>query len=220
MSALAVHDLRLWHGTQRIVSDLSFSVERREIVALTGASGSGKTTVLRAIVGLEPIGAGRIAVGDSLRGPGPPPGGVALRALQRNVGMVFQFHHLFEHLSALRNVCLAPVHVRRESSQAAEARALALLETLGVAHRAAALPGELSGGEAQRVAIARALAMDPPVLLLDEPTASLDRDRRRSLAESLHRLAAAGRAVVVTTHDSEFAAACAHRVVTLGLVRK
>ena len=118
--------------------------------------------------------------------------------------MVFQFHHLFAHLTALHNVWLAPVHVLRQPRADAERRAHELLEMLGVGDRAAALPHELSGGEAQRVAIARALAVDPPVLLMDEPTASLDPARRGELAATLRQLAAQGRTVVVATHDERF----------------
>jgi len=215
MSALEVIGLRLSRGARDVVRGLSFSVTSREVVALMGASGSGKTTVLRAIAGLEPIAEGCVAIGGVRLGPGARPRGGALRALHRQVGMVFQFHHLFDHLSAVRNVALARVHVLGDSEAAAEARARSLLEQLGVAHRAEALPKELSGGEAQRVAIARALAMDPPVLLLDEPTASLDPARRGALAQTLKELAADGRAMLLTTHDTEFATACAQRVVRL-----
>jgi ABC-type polar amino acid transport system ATPase subunit len=125
--------------------------------------------------------------------------------------MVFQFHCLFEHLTAIENICLAPVHVRHVTKEAAEARAKTLLGQLGVGHRAGALPRELSGGEAQRVAIARALAGDPPVLLLDEPTASLDPERRTELAAILRALAASGRTLLVVTHDDDFAEAAASR---------
>jgi polar amino acid transport system ATP-binding protein len=125
---------------------------------------------------------------------------------------VFQFHHLFDHLTVLKNVCLAPVYARGVPQREAERRACELLATLGVEHRAAALPRELSGGEAQRVAIARALAVDPLLLLLDEPTASLDSDRRTELRDLLHGLAREGRTLVVATHDEEFARQCATRV--------
>ncbi len=129
--------------------------------------------------------------------------------------MVFQFHFLFEHLSALDNVCLAPVHVQRVSRAKAEARARELLHELGVGHRERALPRELSGGEAQRVAIARALAVDPPLLLLDEPTASLDPARRNDLGDALRQLAAAGRTLLMTSHDDDFVRDFATRVVIL-----
>jgi ABC-type polar amino acid transport system ATPase subunit len=123
--------------------------------------------------------------------------------------MVFQFHCLFEHLSALDNICLAPVHAYGVTAQDAERRAHELLRAFGVDHRAAALPRNLSGGEAQRVAIARALAVDPPVLLMDEPTASLDPERRAELGELMRRLIAEGRTLVIATHDEEFARAWA-----------
>ena len=129
--------------------------------------------------------------------------------------MVFQFHHLFEHLTALQNVSLAPVHVLGQSQHTAERKARGLLEGLGVGGRADALPRELSGGEAQRVAIARALAVGPPVLLMDEPTASLDPARRGDLAATLRGLAGEGRTLVVASHDQDFARACASRVLTM-----
>jgi ABC-type polar amino acid transport system ATPase subunit len=121
------------------------------------------------------------------------------------VGLVFQFHHLFEHLTALKNVTLAPVHAHGVSPAAAGETARGLLRTLGVEHRADALPRELSGGEAQRVAIARVLAVNPPLLMMDEPTASLDPARRSELGELLTRLAGQDRTILVSTHDEEFA---------------
>jgi polar amino acid transport system ATP-binding protein len=129
--------------------------------------------------------------------------------------MVFQHHCLFEHLSAAQNVWLAPVHVRGLTLDEAKSQARILLEELGVAHRADALPREISGGEAQRVAIARALAMDPPLLLMDEPTASLDPVRRNDLGETLHGLTSAGRALLITSHDDDFVRDFATRVVVL-----
>ena len=129
--------------------------------------------------------------------------------------MVFQFHHLFEHLSALENICLAPMHVLGRSRTEAERQARNLLDQMGIAARSAAMPAELSGGEAQRVAIARALAMEPQVLLMDEPTASLDPARRGDLASILKQLAADGRTLVIASHDEDFVRACAQRVVTL-----
>jgi polar amino acid transport system ATP-binding protein len=182
MSALVVHGLGLVRGVSPIVTGLSFSVQSGEVVALMGPSGSGKTTVLRAIVGLEPIATGTVVIGDAVLGSGFEPRDATLRTLHRRVGLVFQFHNLFEHMSVLENVSLAPIRVLRQRVSVAEARARTLLDELGIAHRVSALPRELSGGEAQRVAIARALAMEPPVLLLDEPTASLDRERRWQLA--------------------------------------
>ena len=215
MSVLEVSGLAVTRGTRSIVQGVSFAVGRGESVSVMGASGSGKTTVLRAIAGLDPIAAGRIVIDGVTIGPGKIPHGHTRRELYRRVGMVFQFHHLFEHLSAAHNVWLAPVHALRQPRKEAERRALDLLEQMGIADRAHAMPHELSGGEAQRVAIARALAMGPQVLLMDEPTASLDPARRGELATTLRQLATSGCAVLIASHDEEFVRACAHRIVMM-----
>jgi ABC-type polar amino acid transport system ATPase subunit len=202
---LEVRDLHLRRGDRRVLAGATFTVTRGGIVALMGPSGSGKTTILRAIAGLERFDEGTIGIeGVTLEGGAKPPGAV-LRDLRRQVGLVFQFHHLFDHLSALRNVTLAPVHLLGVPSATAEMRAKALLRALGVEHRASALPRELSGGEAQRVAIARALAVDPPLLMMDEPTASLDPSRRNELGELLARLSGQSRTILLSTHDDDFA---------------
>ena len=215
MSVLRVAGLHVDRGQRRVVSDVSFDADRGELVAVMGESGSGKTTVLRAIAGLEPVAGGSIDVDGLVLRPGLRLRGAAVAELHRRVGIVFQFHHLFANMSALHNVTLAPVHVLHEPRLDAERRARAMLEALGVGHRADAMPDQLSGGEAQRVAIARALAVEPPLLLMDEPTASLDAARRGELAATLRELARGGRTVVVATHDGEFVRACAHRVVTI-----
>ena len=185
-----------------------------EIVALMGLSGSGKTTVLRSVAGLEAFDGGAIAVDGVTIAAGTDPR-AARRSLHQRVGMVFQFHFLFEHLSALDNVCLAPVHVKKVARPAAVEDARRWLEHLGIGHRAQALPRELSGGEAQRVAIARALAVNPPLLLLDEPTASLDPARCRELGQTLRQLSVEERTLVMTSHDDEFVAEFATRVIVL-----
>jgi len=190
---LDVRSLVVRRGDRTIVSDVTFATSRGEVVALMGASGAGKSTILRALAGLDPIAAGTISI-------------------PRPVAMVFQFHHLFANMTAHKNVWLALVHVFKRPHADSERRAQQLLDALGVGHRASAMPHELSGGEAQRVAIARALAIEPPVLLMDEPTASLDPARRGDLASTLRELAGQGRTIVVATHDAEFARACAHRV--------
>ncbi|MEZ5293370.1 MAG: ATP-binding cassette domain-containing protein [Vicinamibacterales bacterium] len=208
---LAVRGLELLRGSRRILQGVDLTVGTGELVALMGLSGSGKTTILRAIAGLERFGGGSIDV-DGLVLDGQ---GSHHDALHRKVGMVFQFHCLWEHLTAVQNICLAPVHVYRTSPAAAAARARELLADLGVAHREHALPRELSGGEAQRVAIARALAADPKLLLMDEPTASLDPARRGELGNTLQELVATGRSLLLTSHDDDFVRDFATRVVVL-----
>jgi ABC-type polar amino acid transport system ATPase subunit len=212
---LSIEGVHLSRGARPVLRGLDLDVRAGERVALMGLSGGGKTTALRAVCALEPFDAGRIRVdGFDLR-PGAVPREAQLRRLRRLVGMVFQFHHLFSHLTAVENVSLAQVHALGVARDEADARSRARLESLGVGHRAGARPAELSGGEAQRVAIARALALDPPLLLMDEPTASLDPARRGDLAATLVSLAASGRTLLVATHDVSFARAFATRVTVL-----
>jgi ABC-type polar amino acid transport system ATPase subunit len=217
---LRVEALQLQRGDRMVLGGVSLEVSRGELVAIMGPSGSGKTTILRAVAGLERFQAGQIDVdGVRLAGGADTPK-ATLRELRRKVGMVFQFHCLFEHLSAIENVCLAPVHAHGVSPAAARERGLELLGAFGVDHRATALPRQLSGGEAQRVAIARALAVDPPLLLMDEPTASLDPERRTELGTLLQGLQRQQRTLIVSTHDEDFARDFATRILRLrdGLV--
>jgi polar amino acid transport system ATP-binding protein len=209
---LGLRDVCLRRGDRQILAGVTFDAGRGEIVAIMGPSGSGKTTILRAIAGLDPFQAGRVSVEDVALEGGADVSSATLGRLRRKVGMVFQFHCLFEHLPALQNVWLAPVHAHGVGLEEAKRRARDLLAAFGVAHRANALPRELSGGEAQRVAIARALAVDPRLLLMDEPTASLDAARRAELGELLKGLVRQGRTLVIATHDEDFARGCATRV--------
>jgi ABC-type polar amino acid transport system ATPase subunit len=199
----------LRRGARPILRGVSFEAGQGELVAIMGPSGSGKTTILRAIAGIEAFHAGRVSV------DGVWLTAATRRQLRGKIGMVFQFHCLFEHLPALANVWLAPVHAYGVQRDEAERRARELLRAFGVEHRATALPRELSGGEAQRVAIARALAVDPLVLLMDEPTAALDPGRRAELGTLLRDLIRQGRTLVIATHDEEFARAYATRVLRL-----
>ena len=216
MSAvLSIRGLVLSRGGRAVLSGVNLDVSRGEFVALMGLSGSGKTTVFRAVAALDPFQAGEIDVDGVPLRPGATPSERGLRELRRKVGMVFQHPSLFEHLTALQNVSLAPVHALGWTQEQATGRAGSLLSSLGVAARASALPRELSGGEAQRVAIARALATDPPLLLMDEPTAALDPARRGALGDVLEALRRDGRTLVVTTHDDDFARTFATRVVVL-----
>ncbi|MBI3400413.1 MAG: amino acid ABC transporter ATP-binding protein [Acidobacteria bacterium] len=214
MTVLTIDALRLSRGSRPILNGVSLDVARGELVAIMGPSGSGKTTILRAIAGLETFDGGTIIV-DGVTRNGGPADALTLRALRRKVGMVFQFHCLFEHLPAIANVTLAPVHAHGVAPPEADRRGRDLLKAFGVDHRADALPRQLSGGEAQRVAIARALAVDPQVLLMDEPTASLDPERRSELGALLRGLLGQGRTLVIATHDEDFAREWATRVVRL-----
>ena len=214
-AALAVRGVHASRGGRPVLNGVELDLPAGTVCALMGVSGAGKSTVLRTIAALEPFSAGSVRVGDHELRPGPVPRESRLRGLRGAVGMVFQGHALFEHLTALENVALAPVHVLGWERERARSAALELLAGLGVAGRADAYPRQLSGGEAQRVAIARALAPGPRLLLMDEPTSALDPARRGALGESLRALAREGRALLVATHDVDFARAHADRVVIL-----
>lgn len=213
--SLTVRSLEVSRGAQRVLRGVDLDVAPGEVWALMGVSGAGKSTVLRAVAALQPFSAGRIDVGDFALHPGAVPRESRLRGLRSKVGMVFQAHALFEHLTALENVTLAPVHALGWTKARAKSVALELLTALGVATRADAYPRQLSGGEAQRVAIARALAPNPTLLLMDEPTSALDPARRGALGETLRALAGQGRGLLIATHDVDFARAHADRVAIL-----
>jgi ABC-type polar amino acid transport system ATPase subunit len=217
MSALESIGLcKLFQG-RVIFQDVALRLERGEALALMGPSGSGKTTLLRCLNGLELADRGSVVVGAVRVEAGDTPAlqQTAIRAVRQRVGFVFQGCHLFSHRTVLENVMEGPVFVRRQPVAVARERACALLERVGIAHRAAAYPRALSGGEQQRAAIARALAMQPEILLLDEPTSALDAERGEALAELLRGLIGEGLALLTVTHDARFADALAARRLTL-----
>ena len=220
--ALIIQRLEVLRGSQHVLRGVDLTVKAGEIVALMGLSGAGKTTVLRAVAALQPFSAGSIKLGDVDLNPGPLLPQSRLGGLRDKVGMVFQEHALFEHLTVLDNVTLAPIHARGWTRDRAIQAANQLLDSLGVAERAHAYPRQLSGGQAQRVAIARALVLDPQLLLMDEPTSALDPARRVALADTLKKLTRGGRALLISTHDSDFAEACADRIIGIenGVIAK
>lgn len=220
--ALLIEGLVVTRGARPVLRGVDLEIEPGRICALMGASGAGKSTALRAAVALQAFDAGTIRLGGVALGPGPVPPESKLREFRRKVGMVFQEHALFEHLTARENVMLAPVHALGWPREKAAETAGTLLASLGVSARAEAYPRQLSGGEAQRVAIARALAPNPMMLLLDEPTAALDPARRSALGETLRELARGGRGLLLATHDADFARTYADDVLMLadGKIRR
>ena len=189
--------------------DVSASFIEGQVTAIIGPSGSGKSTFLRTLNRLETHDSGEIVIdgitlNDNLKN---------LDAIRREVGMVFQSFNLFSHLTILRNVSLAPMRVRNMKKEEAEARALALLERVGLKNQAHKYPVQLSGGQQQRVAIARALAMDPKVLLFDEPTSALDPEMVNEVLAVLRELAHTGITMLVVTHEMGFAREVADRVI-------
>jgi len=189
-----------------VLRDLDLEVAAGEMVAIVGASGVGKSTLLHVLGGLDRVDAGRIAIGDTDLTSLPDADVVAFR--NRQLGFVFQFHHLLPEFTALENAEM-PLRIARAPLAEARPRALELLTRVGLGERLTHRPGMLSGGEQQRVAVARALVMKPAVLLADEPTGDLD----EATAESLHMLlremhAAYGLTSVIATHNTRLAAAC------------
>jgi glutamate transport system ATP-binding protein len=198
-----------YFGDLHVLKDIDLGIGRGEVVVVIGPSGSGKSTLCRAINRLEPIQSGEIRI-DGTR---LPEEGKELARLRSEVGMVFQSFNLFAHKTVLENVMLGPVKVRREKTDVARARALELLERVGVANQADKLPAQLSGGQQQRVAIARALAMQPKVMLFDEPTSALDPEMVNEVLDVMMSLAREGMTMVVVTHEMGFARKAANRVV-------
>jgi len=196
-------------GELHVLRDIDLTVHSGEVVVVIGPSGSGKSTLCRVINRLETIDSGSI----TMDGVALPAEGKALAALRSEVGMVFQSFNLFAHKSILDNVMLGPVKVRKLDSAVARARAMELLERVGIASQADKLPAQLSGGQQQRVAIARALAMDPKVILFDEPTSALDPEMINEVLDVMTTLAKDGMTMVVITHEMGFARRAAHQVV-------
>jgi glutamate transport system ATP-binding protein len=204
-----VDKVNKWFGDLHVLQDINMTVDRREVVVVIGPSGSGKSTLCRAINRLEPIDSGTISIdGEPL-----PAEGKALARLRADVGMVFQSFNLFAHKTILQNVMLGPVKVRGLGKSEAEARAMELLERVGIAEQASKSPAQLSGGQQQRVAIARALAMEPKVMLFDEPTSALDPEMISEVLDVMLELADEGTTMVVVTHEMGFARRAAQRVV-------
>jgi polar amino acid transport system ATP-binding protein len=214
-AALAADGLHKAFGDHQVLKGASLSVSRGEVVALIGASGSGKSTFLRCLNLLEIPQQGQIAIGDhrfafgkGLRGPTD----AQLAQLRRNVGMVFQHFNLFPHMSALGNVTEGPVHVKGMAKAEASQLGRDLLAKVGLADKAEAFPSRLSGGQKQRVAIARALAMKPDVMLFDEPTSALDPELVGEVLAVIRSLATEGMTMVLATHEMAFAADVSNRV--------
>jgi len=189
-----------------VLRQLSFAVEKGEMVAIVGASGVGKSTLLHVLGGLDAIDAGTIRIGDADVASMPPADLVAFR--NRHVGFVFQFHHLLPEFTALENAGM-PMRIGRRPADERESRARLLLDRVGLSDRLVHKPGMLSGGEQQRVAIARALVMDPSVLLADEPTGDLDEHTAESLHDLLREMhRERGLTSIIATHNPRLAAAC------------
>jgi general L-amino acid transport system ATP-binding protein len=206
---IVLEDVHKWFGKLHVLRGINLAIRASEVIVVAGPSGSGKSTMIRCINRLEAHSKGRIVVDgieltDDLRN---------VDAVRSEVGMVFQSFNLFPHLTALQNVTLAPIQVRRWPPKRGEKIARDLLARVGIPEKADAYPAQLSGGQQQRVAIARALAMQPKIMLFDEPTSALDPEMIQEVLDVMRDLARAGMTMIVITHEMGFAREVADRLV-------
>ena len=206
--ALRVEGLHKSFGKTEVLRGIDLIVAEHEVVCLIGASGSGKSTMLRCVNLLEPIDAGRIVVA----GRDVTTNGVDVNSVRRGIGIVFQSFNLFPHMTVLRNVTLGPRKVLHTPASQAEAEAVELLTRFGLADKRDEFPDRLSGGQQQRAAIVRALAMKPQLMLLDEVTSALDPELVAEVLEVIRELAEGGMTMVIATHEMGFARDIANRV--------
>lgn len=202
-------DLHKWFGNFHVLRGIDVTIKKGEVVVVCGPSGSGKSTFIRTINRLEEHQRGKIVVD-----------GIELthdlkniEAIRREIGMVFQSFNLFPHLTALQNITLAPIWVRKLKRSEAEEIAMQLLQRVGIPEQAHKHPGQLSGGQQQRVAIARALAMQPKIMLFDEPTSALDPEMIKEVLDVMRGLARSGMTMIIVTHEMGFAKEVADRII-------
>lgn len=201
-------DVHKWFGDFHVLRGVNLTVKRGEVVVICGPSGSGKSTFIRTINRLEEHQRGTIIVDgieltDDVRN---------IAAVRSEIGMVFQSINLFPHLTALQNITLAPIWVRKWPKARAEKIAFELLERVGIPEQAHKYPAQLSGGQQQRVAIARALAVQPKITLFDEPTSALDPEMIKEVLDVMRELAHSGMTMIVITHEMGFAKEVAQRI--------
>lgn len=208
-SKISVKQLRKSFGHLEVLKGMDVEITEGEVVCLIGPSGSGKSTFLRCLNALEKITAGTVVVdGYHLTDKK-----ININKVRENIGMVFQHFNLFNHLNVLKNMTLAPVHLKTLSKEDANNKAMQLLERVGLSDKAGAYPSQLSGGQKQRVAIARALEMNPDIMLFDEPTSALDPEMVGEVLAVMKELARDGMTMIVVTHEIGFAREVASRVI-------
>ena len=204
---IVIENLHKAFGEVEVLKGVNLHIKPQEVVALIGPSGSGKSTLLRCMNYLEEPTSGKVTVAGT-----PLDGEANINKVREEVGMVFQRFNLFPHMTALENIMLAPLKVKKVSKEEAEKKARELLERVGLADKADNYPSQLSGGQQQRVAIARALAMEPKVMLFDEPTSALDPEMVGEVLDVMRSLAKDGMTMAIVTHEMGFAREVADRV--------
>jgi ABC-type polar amino acid transport system ATPase subunit len=206
---IEIQNVSKWFGDFQVLEEINETIERGQTVVICGPSGSGKSTLLRCINGLEPFQKGEIIV-DGIPLSDPK---TNLYKLRENIGMVFQRFELYPHMTALQNISLAPMKVRKWSKKQAQEKAMVLLERVGIPEKADAYPANLSGGQQQRVAIARSLAMEPNYMMFDEPTSALDPEMIQEVLDVMIALAKEGMTMLCVTHEMGFAREVADEII-------
>jgi ABC-type polar amino acid transport system ATPase subunit len=196
-------------GSLKVLQNIDLEVPQSHVYALIGPSGAGKSTLIRSINALETIQEGEIIVdGTSVHDKQ-----TNINKVRSNIGFVFQSFNLYPHLTAVENVAIAPIQVKKVPKEQAVEKAKKLLTSLGLGEKFDSYPGQLSGGQQQRVAIARGLAMDPKVMLFDEPTSALDPEMVKEVLDAIRNLASTGMTMVVVTHEMGFAREICNQIV-------
>ncbi|RVJ47935.1 amino acid ABC transporter ATP-binding protein [Sinorhizobium meliloti] len=206
---IRVENLSKSYGQLRVLNDCSLTVQRGEVVVVCGPSGSGKSSFVKCLNGIEPFQSGMVTIDGQVLATK----GNEAAKLRARVGMVFQHFELYPHLSVLDNICLAQVHVLKRSRDEAVSKAQGLLKRVGLLDKQQSYPAQLSGGQQQRIAIVRALAMEPIAMLFDEPTSALDPEMIGEVLAVMAELAQEGMTMIVVTHEMGFAKAAADRMV-------
>ncbi|WP_066296448.1 amino acid ABC transporter ATP-binding protein [Bacillus sp. FJAT-29937] len=213
MAIIEVSNLKKSFGHLNVLKQITFDVQKNDVIAVIGPSGSGKSTMLRSLIHLEKIDGGSICIdGDYLVKNGVYSKPQELSRITSKMGMVFQHFNLFPHLTVRENLEIAPKMVKKESAGSLQKRSMEILEKIGLADKAGVYPGNLSGGQKQRVAIARALMMEPEILLFDEPTSALDPELTGEVLQVMKKLAEEQMTMIVVTHEMGFAKEVANQV--------
>lgn len=210
MSQIEIKSLNAYYDKLHVLKDISLNVEKGEILSLIGPSGSGKSSLLKMLVGLLTPKSGEVNLNNKLVNYTSKSD---LRTIREQIAIVFQQYNLFQNMNVLKNVCIAPTKIQKRNQKEVEEQAISLLEKVGLKDKLKSYPDELSGGQQQRVAIARALCLNPEILLLDEVTSALDPELVQEVLDSIRLLASEGMTMLIVSHEMSFVKEVSSRVV-------
>ena len=210
MSQIEIKSLNAYYDKLHVLKDINLNVEKGEIVSLIGPSGSGKSSLLKMLVGLLTPKSGEVSLNNN---PLNYTNKSDLRTIREQIAIVFQQYNLFQNMNVLKNVCIAPTKIQKRDKKQVEEQAINLLEKVGLKDKLKSYPDELSGGQQQRVAIARALCLNPEILLLDEVTSALDPELVQEVLDSVRLLASEGMTMLIVSHEMSFVKEVSSRVV-------